>query len=159
MGTGETPRHSTWQSLKTFCVISVEPCVILTLPAWPVLRTFMQYSITFCSQQEEASEVISSIFVSQTVPSKRANNFVIQGYKFTRNLLPSRRIWHFPRFFFVITADWKLQVTLLPVALYRRTVWISVQNWRFLGQTVLEILVPLTSLHTNDDRRQTRPVI
>ena len=35
-------------------------------PAGPVLHTFMQYLIAFCSRQEAANDVISDVFVDQT---------------------------------------------------------------------------------------------
>ena len=34
-----------------------------SLPAAPILRTFVQYLISFCSQQEVAADVIPSSFV------------------------------------------------------------------------------------------------
>ena len=60
VGPGETPRHSS-------CKISADiPCVkplpkYSTLPAGPVLRTFVQYSVAFCGNW--ATDVISSMTV------------------------------------------------------------------------------------------------
>ena len=63
-------RHSTGNFLQTF---SVSLVVVLhqtdaelfdCLLAGPVLRTFMQNSVTFLSRVEAASDVISNIFVT-----------------------------------------------------------------------------------------------
>ena len=37
----------------------------LTLPVGPILHTFMQNSITFCSQLEEAIDVIAEVAVEK----------------------------------------------------------------------------------------------
>ena len=39
-------------------------------PAAPILRTFVQYLIAFCSRPEAASDVISGRFVRPIVPDK-----------------------------------------------------------------------------------------
>ena len=40
-------------------------------PSGPVIRTFVQYLIAFCSLPETASHVISGMFVGPTVHDKR----------------------------------------------------------------------------------------
>ena len=44
--------------------------IIQLLPAAPVLRTFVQYLMVFCSRPETAWDVISSRFVELTVPDE-----------------------------------------------------------------------------------------
>ena len=41
--------------------------VLNSMPAGSVICTFMQYSITFCSQPEAASDVIYGVFVRQSI--------------------------------------------------------------------------------------------
>ena len=41
-----------------------------SLLAGPVLRTFVQYSIAFCTRQEAANDVMSGLFVRLIVPNK-----------------------------------------------------------------------------------------
>ena len=64
VGPSKTPRHSIWTYLQTFCVSFV---VILrqtladlfdSLLTEPVFRTFMHYSITFCSRLEANSDIV-----------------------------------------------------------------------------------------------------
>ena len=51
------------------------------MPAGPVLRTSMQYSVAFCNRLEAASDVVSSRIVRPVVPDKavkfRGPNYVI----------------------------------------------------------------------------------
>ena len=50
---GDTPLHSTWKSLQTFCVI-----IGLNRGLdGPILRTFMHIAITFCSRLVVASDI------------------------------------------------------------------------------------------------------
>ena len=46
-----------------------------SLPAAPVLCTFMQYLVAFCSRPEAASDVMSSHFVRLIVPNKCVKMF------------------------------------------------------------------------------------
>ena len=48
-----------------------------SLAGGPVLRTFVQYLIAFCSRPETASDVISGRFVGSIVPNKHVTNLVI----------------------------------------------------------------------------------
>ena len=41
-----------------------------SLPAAPVLRTFVEYLFAFCSRLEAASDVISGIYMRLTIPDK-----------------------------------------------------------------------------------------
>ena len=58
------------------CVISgdpgVKPCLNYSTPAGLVSRTFMQYSITFCSRPEAAIDIVSSAFMRHSVAHKIA---------------------------------------------------------------------------------------
>ena len=61
--------NSTWKYLQTFTNgDSVE--LFNSLPTETVLRTFMHYSITFCSRLEAASDVISGAFMRQHIVHK-----------------------------------------------------------------------------------------
>ena len=66
---------STWKPLQRFYVIGGD--LASNLLAGSVLYTFMQYSVTFWSRLDAASDVVSSTFVSCVVPDKNKAVFKI----------------------------------------------------------------------------------
>ena len=125
MRPGKTPRRTTRKSLQTFRVISWWSCVIpwpsySTLAAGLILRTFVQYSVAFCSRLEAAKDVISGGFMKLIVSDKAAKFCVLRLELFLRKWTKSRWRRHFPFsiVFFATTADRKYLLTSYPVLLY-----------------------------------------
>ena len=83
------------------------------LPARPVLRTFMQYFIAFCSRPESANDVIAGVFVGLIVP----DNAAILALTVLENFEPiALGDGIFDRFF-VATFQQKQQMMSYPVGL------------------------------------------
>ena len=56
------------------------------LPAGPALRTFVQYSVAFCTEPEAAIDVISGASVRLIVPDNNAVKFCDPGLYFCREI-------------------------------------------------------------------------
>ena len=75
-------------------------------PAAPILRTFMQNLITFCSQPEAASDVISGTLVRPIVVDKYLK-FHDPSLNILKKLHPRPSETVFSTFFRYITSDQK----------------------------------------------------
>ena len=111
-----------------------------SLSAEPGLSTFVQYLTAFCSQPEEACDVLSCKFVTPIVCEKFAK-FCDPHLNSSREIQPEAIIFDS---FCAITADWKQLLMSYPVWLQTRSVWMSMENLVILAQTILKIYEPST---------------
>ena len=72
----------------------------------PVLRTFVEYLITFCSRTDAASEVISGRFLGQIVLDKPVK-FGGRSLNCSREILPKAVVRSIFDSFFTMTSDGK----------------------------------------------------
>ena len=92
VGPGKTLHDSTRKSLQKFDVIigyAASKVVELfnSLPAGPVLRTSMHYSITLCCQLDAANDAMSGMFMRLIAPDKAVSVFRkrLQTFYFTKS--------------------------------------------------------------------------